>query len=85
MTASDSQVLVQLFIQSRDNQRPSTRSLALALGRSRGEMAEALLRLETRGLVDAGRVRLTLSGLVAGNALAQQALRLSDAARSSAA
>ena len=85
MTATDSQVLVELFQQSRDTQRPSTQSLGRSLNLSRGETAAALLRLEARGLVDAGRVRLTLSGLVVANQLSTQALRLSDSARPSAA
>ncbi len=39
-------------------------------GRSASEVAEALLHLERRGLVDASRARLTLAGLAAATALA---------------
>ncbi len=85
MTATDNQVLIELFHQSRDTRRPGTQSLGSALNLSRGETAEALLRLEARGLVDAGRVRLTMHGLVIATQLSAQALRLSDSARSSAA
>ena len=43
--------------------------LALALGARATDTAEALLVLEGRGLVDAERRRLTLTGLAAASAL----------------
>ncbi len=43
--------------------------LARALGRTPSEIAAALLHLEHKGLVDAGRVRLTLAGLAAASSL----------------
>lgn len=42
------------------------------IGRSASEVAQALLHLERRGLVDASRARLTLQGLAAAVALAAQ-------------
>ncbi|MGE0328843.1 MAG: hypothetical protein AB7S68_41390 [Polyangiaceae bacterium] len=85
MTASDSQVLVELYQQSRDTRRPNSLSLGRALDLSRAETAEALLRLEARGLVDAGRARLTMRGLDIAAQLASQVLRSSDVMRHSAA
>ncbi len=44
-------------------------SLALHLGVTPTRVAEALLHLEKRGMVDATKVRLTLSGLTAAASL----------------
>ena len=43
--------------------------LAKRCGVTRTQIAEALLHLDRKGLVDASRVKLTLSGLAAANAL----------------
>ncbi len=44
-------------------------ALARALGRTSTQVAGALLHLESKGLVDAARVRLTLRGLAAASSL----------------
>lgn len=49
--------------------RPETGALCRLVGASPTRVAEALLHLERRGLVDASRVRLTMSGLAAASAL----------------
>ena len=55
--------------------------LAKQCGVTRTQIAEALLHLDRKGLVDASRVKLTLSGLAAANALrADAALNARNAA-----
>ncbi|MBO6939867.1 MAG: hypothetical protein JJ863_33150 [Deltaproteobacteria bacterium] len=44
-------------------------TLALHLGVTPTRVAEALLHLETRGMADASKARLTLQGLAAASAL----------------
>lgn len=47
--------------------------IARRIGRSPSEVADALVHLECRGLVDASRARLTMAGLAAAVALAARA------------
>jgi Mn-dependent DtxR family transcriptional regulator len=54
--------------------------IAARVGLSPTEVAEILLHLEARGLVDAGRARLTLRGLAVAHALVEHARR-GDVAR----
>lgn len=64
--------------------RPATAGLLGArLGVSRLRVGEGLLHLERRGLVDAGRARLTLRGLAIASAL--RAARVPERAVSAAA
>ncbi len=77
--------LYAVFALSRANLRVDASSVGRAVGLSASQAAEALLELESRGLVDASRARLTMKGLVAavsgGPGLVGARLDL-DAARS---
>lgn len=53
----------------RAERRTDVGLLAEHCGVSRTQIAEVLLQLDEKGLVDASRVKLTLQGLAAANAL----------------
>lgn len=53
----------------RAERRTDAGYLATRCGVSRTHIAEALLRLDQKGLVDASKVKLTLQGLAAATAL----------------
>jgi Mn-dependent DtxR family transcriptional regulator len=65
--------LEQLLELCASNQPPSVFSLARCMGVKVGVMAETLSRLHEAGLIDATRLRLTLSGLAV--AVASRAVR----------
>jgi Mn-dependent DtxR family transcriptional regulator len=65
--------LQQLLELGSDDRQASVRSLAASVGVRLGVMAEILSSLHEAGLVDATRLRLTLSGLAV--AVASRALR----------
>ena len=86
MARKDAQeTLYAVFELSRANLPIDASSLGRAVGLSASQAAEALLELESRGLVDASRARLTMKGLVVavsgGDGLAGGRLDL-EAARS---
>jgi hypothetical protein len=56
-------VLTCLLARARAGQRTSVAALGRALGASLGDSHRRLVALDRAGLVDAGRVRLTLAGL----------------------
>ncbi len=57
-------VLVELYLLAQADLPARVDVIARALHSDALCIARALLRLESRGLVDAGRCRLTMSGLV---------------------
>ncbi len=69
------QVLATMYDQQQRDQRPDAGSIARDLGVRATRVAEAILHLERRGLVDAGRARLTMTGLAAAAALSLHARR----------
>lgn len=64
----------------RAERRTDAGILATLCGVSRTQIAEALLHLDRKGLVDASRVKLTLPGLAAANALRADAAACRTAA-----
>jgi len=65
MTNEDIQAtLYAVFALSRANLPVDAGSIGRAVGLCASQAAEALLELESRGLVDASRARLTMKGLV---------------------
>ncbi|MCA9580557.1 MAG: hypothetical protein KC416_02105 [Myxococcales bacterium] len=63
------QTLDTLFVLGAAELQPDVELLSRRIRVSVSDVAEALLHLETRGLVDAGKVRLTMRGLAAATAL----------------
>ncbi|MEM9074706.1 MAG: hypothetical protein AAGE52_39790 [Myxococcota bacterium] len=57
-------------LRRREGARTTVGDLVFALHASATEVADALVQLDRKGLVDAGRVRLTMMGLAAASALA---------------
>ena len=64
----------------RAERRTDAGVLATLCGVSRTEIAEAIVHLERKGLVDASRLKLTLPGLAAANALRAEATACRSAA-----
>jgi hypothetical protein len=56
-------VLVCLLGRARDGRRASVPFVARSLGTSLGDCHRRLVALDRAGLVDSGRVRLTMAGL----------------------
>lgn len=67
---TERQVLVALFRLGRSNRHATAIRLANAAGFTPDETRALLASLETKGLADAERVRLTLNGLVVATSLA---------------
>ena len=61
--AIDTRILYAIFCMSRDTLAIDAGSLGRAVGVTATEAADALVRLERAGLVDASRARLTMVGL----------------------
>lgn len=84
MNDFERQVLVQLYLQSRDTLKPSLSSLAASLNVNSPRILAALTKLERLGCVDAARVRLTMSGLMLAHQQQQKAMKLRDSCRMAA-
>ncbi len=69
---NDTRLQILDILRQRADRRTDVGHLAARLSVSRTQVAEALLHLERKGLVDAGELRLTLGGLAAAQALAAQ-------------
>lgn len=67
--------LIALFDLAQGDDPARADNLAGRIGATPTAVAEALLHLERRGLVDAGRARLTMRGLAAAAALRTHARR----------
>ena len=65
MTSIEQHVLYALYALCRENRRVSATSIGRAASVTPTEAARALVELERRGLVDASRARLTMTGLMA--------------------
>lgn len=64
MTGNESKALLVLYNLARQDEHADLAIVAERLGLSCVQADEALVSLERRGLVDADRVRLTMTGLV---------------------